>query len=140
MKVCETEKMAIPATARRKIEILRKVDRIIYIGKDSGIVQTNRCHSSGYNDSPQPLCICCTITHYRRYNLRPRQQSRSSRIGGCIKWHFGFLFHKAPVIPRTLATNPQIYELQDTCSTSPSGFLYDLRAEQRGAQDMLVLV
>jgi hypothetical protein len=32
--------MAMPAAARRKFEILREVDRIIYIGKDSGIAQT----------------------------------------------------------------------------------------------------
>jgi hypothetical protein len=32
---------------------------------------------------------------------------RSSRIGGSVKWYFGFLFHGARVIRTTLATKPK---------------------------------
>jgi hypothetical protein len=37
-----------------------------------------------------------------------------------------------------VSNKTQIHRLPNACSTSWSGFMYDLGAEQRGAYDMLV--
>lgn len=135
--ICETKKKAMPAAAHKEIKILKEMEvGMIYMGQDSRIGQTERCHGSRYEDSP-PMYTCRIIKLRRRNKVLSRHQLRDSHIGGRIKWYFGFFFHEAPFIRTALATKPQIDELQGEYSTSLSGFMFDLRAEQRGAQDML---